>query len=141
MPGWTWGDIAHYIIDAILIFALIILWQSPAKSAGFDQRFPQVVHRISPHVKTVRASYYRMGMRTASGERFNANGVSCAHRRLPFNTVVRLTLRGRSVLCRINDRGPFIRGKEIDLSVGAARKLGMIGAGVASIGMEVLRAQ
>jgi len=69
------------------------------------------------------ASYYKSGRRTANGERFNPNGYTAAHRSLKFGTKVRVTnLRnGRSVIVRINDRGPFIRGRIIDLTYGAAR--------------------
>lgn len=75
------------------------------------------------------ASYYWQGKKTASGERFNPDGISAAHRTLPFGTNVRVTHRktGRSIVVRINDRGPFIRGRIIDLSRGANRIFGMKG--------------
>lgn len=88
------------------------------------------------------ASYYSYegGNRTATGERFNPQGFTAAHRSLPFGTRVRVTNtgNGRSVVVRINDRGPFIRGRLIDLSVGAARELGMISSGVAAVKIEIL---
>jgi rare lipoprotein A len=88
------------------------------------------------------ASYYgsESGSRTATGERFNPYALTAAHRTLPFGTKIRVTnlWNGRSVILRINDRGPFIRGRIIDVSYGAARKLGMIGSGVASVKIEVL---
>jgi rare lipoprotein A len=89
------------------------------------------------------ASYYGYdgsGNRTASGQRFNPEGMTAAHRHLPFGTKVRVTntRNGRSVVVRINDRGPFIRGRVIDLSVAAARILGMMGSGVAPVRIEVL---
>lgn len=86
------------------------------------------------------ASYYWQGTRTANGERFNPDGISCAHKTLKFGTVVRVTnLRnGKSVDCRINDRGPFIAGRVIDLSRGAARVIGMIQAGVVPVRVEVI---
>jgi rare lipoprotein A len=67
--------------------------------------------------------------RTASGERVNVHGLTAAHRSLPFGTRVRVTNRrnGKSVLVRINDRGPFIRGRVIDVSPAAARQLGFSG--------------
>jgi rare lipoprotein A len=75
------------------------------------------------------ASYYGPGFhgrRTASGERFNAGSLTAAHRTLPFGTRVRVTARnGHSIVVRINDRGPFTRGRIIDLSSGSARALGM----------------
>lgn len=89
------------------------------------------------------ASYYGYdgsGNRTATGERFNPEGLTAAHRHLPFGTRVRVTntRNGRSVVVRINDRGPFIRGRIIDLSVAAARILGMMGSGVAPVRVEIL---
>lgn len=88
------------------------------------------------------ASYYSYGnsTRTATGERFNPQDLTAAHRTLPFGTRVRVTnnWNGRSVIVRINDRGPFIRGRIIDVSLGAARQLGMISTGIASVKVEVL---
>src|SRR6185503_1794107 len=77
------------------------------------------------------ASYYKSGRVTANGERFNPNGLTAAHRSLRFGTRVRVTnLRnGRSVIVRINDRGPFVRGRIIDLTYGAAQVVGMHGSG------------
>jgi rare lipoprotein A len=89
------------------------------------------------------ASFYGYdgsGNRTATGERFNPEGMTAAHRHLPFGTKVRVTntRNGRSVVVRINDRGPFIRGRVLDLSYGAARLLGMLGNGIAPVKIEVL---
>src|SRR5436190_631524 len=86
------------------------------------------------------ASYYKSGRVTANGERFNPNGLTAAHRSLRFGTKVRVTnLRnGRSVIVRINDRGPFIRGRIIDLTYGAAQVVGMHGSGVAKVRVAVL---
>lgn len=79
------------------------------------------------------ASWYAEGKRTANGERFNPDGLTCAHRSLPFGTRLRVSYNGRSTVCRVNDRGPFIRGRVLDLSRGTARAIGMLGAGVARI--------
>ena len=81
------------------------------------------------------ASWYGSGHRTANGERFNPNGLTAAHRSLPFGTRVRVENRrtGRSVVVRINDRGPFARGRIIDLSRGSARALGMGGTSYVSL--------
>jgi rare lipoprotein A len=89
------------------------------------------------------ASYYGgrfHGRRTASGARFDAGGMTAAHRSLPFGTRVRVTHmgNGRSVVVRINDRGPFVGGRIIDLSSGAAGVLGMHGQGVARVKVTVL---
>lgn len=95
--------------------------------------------------KTVHASYYGKGdglngKRTASGEKLNAKDLTAAHRSLPFGTKVHLTnpQNGKTVTVRINDRGPFIRGREIDLTYGAAQQLGICQAGFAKVVMNVL---
>jgi len=69
------------------------------------------------------------GSKTASGQRFNENAMTCAHRSLPFGTKLRVSHGGRSVIVTVNDRGPFVRGRVIDLSKGAARALGISGLG------------
>jgi len=86
------------------------------------------------------ASYYgnEAGHRTASGQRFNQNGMTAAHRTLPFGTRLRVSHGGRSVVVTVNDRGPFIRGRVLDLSVGAARAIGLTHAGVGRITAEVI---
>ncbi|NEP12182.1 MAG: septal ring lytic transglycosylase RlpA family protein [Symploca sp. SIO2C1] len=89
------------------------------------------------------ASWYGPGFhgrKSASGERFNQNALTAAHRTLPFGTNVLVTNlnNGRSVIVRINDRGPFIRGRVIDLSVAAARVIGMLDSGVAPVNVQVL---
>ncbi len=86
------------------------------------------------------ASYYWQGQRTASGARFNPDGLTAAHRTLPFGTRVRVTnnSNGQSVVVTINDRGPFVGGRVIDLSRGAARAISMTGAGVARVSLQVL---
>ncbi len=87
-----------------------------------------------------RASFYgsESGSRTASGQRFNQNAMTCAHRSLPFGTKLRVTHRGRSVVVTVNDRGPFIKGRVLDLSTGAARAIGLTGVGVGHVTAEVL---
>jgi rare lipoprotein A len=92
------------------------------------------------HTFTGMASYYgnESGSRTASGQRFNQNAMTAAHRSLPFGTRLRVTHGGRSVVVTINDRGPFIRGRVLDLSTGAARAIGLTGAGVGRVTAEVV---
>jgi peptidoglycan lytic transglycosylase len=87
-----------------------------------------------------KASYYgsESGSRTASGQRFNQNAMTAAHRSLPFGTKLRVTHRGQSVVVTVNDRGPFIRGRVLDLSKGAARAIGLTGAGVGHVTAEVV---
>ncbi|MGY3370448.1 rare lipoprotein A [Bradyrhizobium sp. GM2.4] len=86
------------------------------------------------------ASFYgnESGSRTASGQRFNQNAMTAAHRSLPFGTKLRVTHGGSSVIVTINDRGPFIRGRVLDLSTGAARAIGLTGAGVGRVTAEVV---
>ncbi len=84
------------------------------------------------------ASWYgaESGPRTASGERFDPHAMTAAHRTLPFGTQVRVCHAGRCVVVRINDRGPFVRGRDIDLSQGAAALIGV--GGVGFVTLEVL---
>jgi rare lipoprotein A len=94
--------------------------------------------------QTGKASWYGrrfQGRKTASGERFDRDEMTCAHRRLPFGTVVRVTAikTGRSVEVRVNDRGPYGPGRIIDLSEAAAEELGMIDAGVIRVELRVVR--
>ena len=77
------------------------------------------------------ASFYgnESGSKTASGQRFNENAMTCAHRSLPFGTKLRVSHGGRSVVVTVNDRGPFVHGRVLDLSTAAARALGIDGLG------------
>jgi|SRR6516162_5746038 len=77
------------------------------------------------------ASFYgnESGRETASGQRFNENAMTCAHRSLPFGTKLKVSHGGRSVVVTVNDRGPFVRGRVLDLSTAAARALGIEGLG------------
>jgi rare lipoprotein A len=86
------------------------------------------------------ASYYgnESGSKTASGQRFNQNAMTAAHRTLPFGTKLRVTHGGQSVVVTINDRGPFVRGRVLDLSTGAARAIGLTSAGVGRVVAEVM---
>lgn len=87
------------------------------------------------------ASYYKSGKRTANGERFNPNGMTAAHRKLPFGTKVRVTnlKTGKSIVVRINDRGPFIKNRVIDLSLGAAKVVGLTRSGIAKVSFFVVQ--
>ena len=89
------------------------------------------------------ASYYGReahGEPTASGEKFNMNALTAAHKTLPFDTKVRVTnlANNKSVVVRINDRGPFVAGRIIDLSYAAAKRIGMLAAGVTEVEIVVV---
>jgi len=90
------------------------------------------------------ASYYAEdfhGKKTSNGEIFDMNGLTAAHKTLPFNTWIEVTnlANGRTVIVRINDRGPFVEGRILDLSLGAAKELHMVDTGVQEIEIEILR--
>lgn len=116
---------------ALSVFAwciATIFWASASEAAG------------NKSGQSGFASHYNhAGRKTASGERANPGGLTAAHRTLPFGTRVQVTNRrnGRSVVVRINDRGPFVRGRVIDLSTAAARVLGF--RGLAPVSLAVLR--
>ncbi len=102
-------------------------------------------HDIDPrgYDKSGTASYYgakHHGKRTASGERFNQHGLTAAHRQLPFGTRVKVTnlSNDETVVVRINDRGPYTRGRLIDLSREAAEQLGMLRSGTARVRVQAL---
>jgi len=90
-----------------------------------------MAHAGTGHSFSGVASFYgnESGSQTASGQRFNQNAMTCAHRSLPFGTKLRVSHGGRSVVVTVNDRGPFVRGRVLDLSTGAARVLGIDGVG------------
>ncbi len=87
------------------------------------------------------ASFYTEGTQTASGEKFNTLEMTAAHPTLPFGTRLRVTdvASGRSVTVRVNDRGPYVHGRVVDVSYSAANALGMIGKGVANVKLDVVR--
>ena len=92
----------------------------------------------------VTASYYAEdfhGKRTSNGERFNMYDYTCAHKSLPFGTILKVTnlANGKSCEVRVNDRGPFVASREIDLSKAAAVKLDMIGTGTAKVKLEIVK--
>ena len=98
---------------------------------------------LSVYKSSAVASYYAdkyHGRKTSNGEVFNMYDLTAAHKTLPFNTKVKVTnlSNGKSVVVRINDRGPFIKGREIDLSKAAAVKIGMIKSGTAKVSLEIV---
>ena len=116
-----------YIISVVAVVGAIVLWQT-----------------VGPYYEVGIASWYGPGFqgnRTANGEIYDMNGISAAHKTLPFGTIVRVIdlETGRSVVVRINDRGPFIEGRIIDLSKGAAEKLGIVERGITRVGLRIVR--
>lgn len=113
---------------------------------NIDKRNIKSKKRYAKNIKTVetgKASWYGkqfLGRKTASGERFVKNKLTAAHKTLPLGTVVKVTntTTNEEVTVRINDRGPYIHGRILDLSPMAARRIGIIDKGVAHIKMEVL---
>ena len=110
---------------------LFLLWTLFASVQVLQAQLPQKGY----------ASYYGdkfHGRKTASGERYHKDSFTAAHRTLPFGTMVKVTniKRGLSVVVRVNDRGPYIRSRKIDLSRAAAKQIGMIGVGVVYVTIE-----
>ena len=87
------------------------------------------------------ASFYTEGTTTANGEKFDTNELTAAHRTLPFGTRLRVTnvATGRSVTVRVNDRGPFVPGRVVDVSHSAAETLGMVRGGIAKVKLDVVQ--
>jgi rare lipoprotein A len=120
--------------------AVVVLAACLAVVGCFNRATPQP----SRTYQTGYASWYGrdfQGRPTASGEIFDMYAYTAAHRDLPFGTRVRVTneANGHSVVVRINDRGPWVEGRILDLSYAAAQALGMLEAGVARVRLEVLR--
>ena len=112
-------------------------------TGGETTRRPEdrLAPRSSNQVFSGKASYYSYPIgKTASGASFSRHSLTAAHRNLPFGTSVRVTdlASNKSVVVRINDRGPWVRGRVLDLSLGAARSLGITDRGVAQVRAEVL---
>lgn len=122
-----------------------------ARQAALHREAPRtsVVRRQAPPSDNVAsakpgsgvASYYSEGSETASGERFDPNELTAAHPTLPFGTRLRVTnlKTGRSVTVRVNDRGPYVPGRVVDVSYSAARALGMVQSGTANVKLDVVR--
>lgn len=124
----------------VLVLGILIGGCAPSRAKGPAARS----QKQTAAATTGQASYYASkfhGRRTANGERFDNGKLTAAHRTLPFGTRVRVTNlnNGRSVTVRVNDRGPFVKGRVIDLSVAAARRIDMVRAGVVPVRIEPVR--
>ena len=129
---------SHLVRNAMLTGALVC-----ELVAGLNVPSAHARHADALHGSTGGsglASVYSGG-RTTSGEAMNSGAMTAAHRTLPFGTMVKVTNKrnGRSVLVRINDRGPFVEGRILDLSMAAAKKIDLWRAGVAQIKLEVMK--
>jgi rare lipoprotein A len=142
MQGKLRSAVRQRIKVVAACFFCVAIWTpsiAPAKTVNHPSRGHQV-----REVKLVgAASFYGKkfhGRRTASGEVFNNNALTAAHRTLPFGTKVKVTSvrSGLSVIVRINDRGPFIAGRIIDLSRAAAQKIGLLHRGISTVRLEIL---
>ena len=101
----------------------------------------QFPHLNAQKVQTGKASYYALrftGRKTASGEKMHHDSLTCAHRTFPFGTLLKVTnpANGKSVIVRVTDRGPYVKGRIIDLSARAAREIGIIAQGIAPVIVE-----
>lgn len=99
--------------------------------------------KVNQHSTRGEASYYagfHYGKKTASGERFNMHSLTAAHRTLPLGSKIKVTNlnNGKEVVVRVNDRGPYARGRVLDVSLGAAKKLDMIKTGTAKVSIQIL---
>src|SRR5271155_2720313 len=112
--------------------------------ASAKKHTPFAPHKDAAETQTASrglASFYTEGTRTANGEKFDTHELTAAHPTLPFGTRLRVTnvATGRSVTVRVNDRGPFVSGRAVDVSYAAAEKLGMIGGGIAKVKLDVVQ--
>ena len=99
--------------------------------------------KVNQHSTRGEASYYagfHHGKKTASGERFNMHSLTAAHRTLPLGSKIKVTNlnNGKEVVVRVNDRGPYARGRVLDVSLGAAKKLDMIKTGTGKVSIQIL---
>jgi rare lipoprotein A len=130
------------LLATAVLFAGLACSASPRYTAtprGIRRDLPGAVRRVQEGIASYYADEFH-GRLTANGETYDMNALTAAHQSLPFNSRVRVTNldNGRSVVVRINDRGPFVEGRIIDLSLGAAKAVGLIGPGTARVRLEVL---
>jgi len=121
-----------------MIVLCVLLWSAVVNFSLFTFHFSLLSAQT---IQTGIASYYSKqatGARTANGERLHHDSLTCAHRTYPFGKYLKVTCpaNGREVVVRVNDRGPFVRGRIIDLSWGAARALGILSQGIANVIVE-----
>ena len=122
------------VLTHIAIVSVLCAWNAGIAEAAEKKK----------HAQEGNACWYGKefnGKRTANGERFDMNKLTAAHRTLPFGTVVEVTnlSNGKKVVVRINDRGPFTKGRIIDLSYAAAKEIGMLKSGTARVRLRIVK--
>jgi len=128
----------------LLLLPVLLLVTGCSSLVSSSSRVVALYDPVPRSIETGKASYYGgrwIGRLTANGEHYHSGDCTAAHKHLPFNTMVRVTnLRNRkSVIVRINNRGPYAKGRILDLSVVAAKKLDMISDGIIPVRAEVLK--
>lgn len=147
--GTWWGALKKTVRLAPVLIILVAAGCASAPRYGSREGRPSGSSGRSPVSTPYKmtevgiASYYAEdfhGKLTANGETYDMYGLTAAHRTLPLNTIIRVTNldNDRSIILRINDRGPFVKGRILDCSYGAAVKLGFMGKGTARVKIEVI---
>ncbi len=129
-------------IFTLIALSFSLIFMASTNTEEYPIKINSEIQNSTP--KTGKASWYGPGFHgklTANGERYNMNGVSAAHKSLKFGTKVKITniANGKSVVVKINDRGPYIPGRQFDLSKGAFKKVASINTGVIKIKYEILK--
>lgn len=114
------------------VITLLLIWGNFSLGQGAG---------LYAQTQSGKASYYAKswtGRRTSNGERLHHDSMTCAHKTLPFGTLLKVTnlLNGKQVVVRVTDRGPYVRGRVVDLSWGAAKAIGMLSQGIAPVSVE-----
>lgn len=146
-PEWLALPLLLLVLGILALVVRAPKSRPPAGPAAgpdpFAGKVPAPPREPAPRVRqTLLASWYgedHRGRTTASGAPFDPDALTCAHRYLPFGTPLRLTVGRRTVDVTVNDRGPYVAGRDLDLSQAAAERLGMVEAGLALVDVEVLR--
>ena len=131
---WSLGCFNQGMIKRAAIMVVFFLWAKMTSLRDLPRPF-SIVKRASWYGKKDN------GKETASGEKFNERAMTAAHRHLPFGSLIRVTnlVNRRSLSLRINDRGPFVVGRDLDVSHAAAKRLGFEHEGIAPVEIQVLR--
>lgn len=136
-------NVLHRVLRSFAALAAILLLNACSSQSGFAFSRPPESWQVQ-RVEHGKASFYSTrcngGTRTASGERLQNDGATAAHKTLPMGTKVRVVnlTNGKSEVVTITDRGPFVRGRVIDVTIGVARRLGFVSRGIVPVRIEVL---